>query len=424
MFAATAAADITPAPGHVLQGHGGADPSHAVLYPLEVRSIVFADGSEKAAVATVDVIGITLELTNRIRATVQRQTGIPADSILIAASHTHCAPATLGCLGMTPDPKWMKSVEDALVRTLVDAAGKLEPVNLGLGCGWAAFNINRRPKPGTHDMSVNYAFLCDRRVRFLRVDRRDGSPLAVLFHYSCHPTAKGGREGLISPDYPGVARRIIEQRMKCHALYMPGCFGNIRPNILQPNGAFASATRDQLDDVGMQLARGVCDAADYVRGAPANDVSGRTIEVEVPYGEPMAIEELHRRVNDGTVGWPAEAANKWARKVLQLIDDRAMPKSEASQMQKLNIGPLTIITVPGEAVQEIGHAIERELIGRTGARDVWAMGYSNDMLGYLCTEEQHTAGGYEPNAYPYFERPAPFHNELATFVAGARAMIG
>ena len=139
-----------------------------------------------------------------------------------------------------------------MVSTLIEAAAHLEPVALGLGCGWAAFNINRRqPAPvdkASLDMTLNYGGIVDRRARLLRIDKADGSPLAVLFHYSCHPTTKGGKDGMMSPDYPGIARTSIENQLGCHALYMPGCFGNVRPAIIdKQTGGFGNATKEQLD---------------------------------------------------------------------------------------------------------------------------------------------------------------------------------
>ena len=74
-----ASGDITPEPGPVLQGHWNTNPSHSVLYPLEVRAVVFADGDAKIAIATLDVIGITRAITDRIRAKVANI--IPGDSV-------------------------------------------------------------------------------------------------------------------------------------------------------------------------------------------------------------------------------------------------------------------------------------------------------------------------------------------------------
>ena len=79
-------------------------------------------------------------------------------------------------------------------------------------------------------------------------------------------------------------------------------------------------------------------------------------------------------------------------------------------MQAMTIGPLTCIGIPGEPLQAIGRGLE-ERIGRSGARTVWPVGYANDQIGYLCTEQQYAEGGYEPTAYGFYDQPAPYAGE-------------
>ncbi len=67
MKAAIASADITPQPGHVLQGHSNNNPSTAVLFPLEARAVVFENGGERAAIVALDLIGLESESVARIR---------------------------------------------------------------------------------------------------------------------------------------------------------------------------------------------------------------------------------------------------------------------------------------------------------------------------------------------------------------------
>src|SRR5438045_2830592 len=139
MYAGAGAADFTPEPGLVLQGHLSKNPSHAVLYPLEARAIVFRDNQAAVCIVTLDVIGIELPMTQRIRAEISAQTGIAPDHILIAASHTHCAPAMLHNLAMTPESHFLRRVEQAAVHAAVEASQESHPITLGLGCGAAYF---------------------------------------------------------------------------------------------------------------------------------------------------------------------------------------------------------------------------------------------------------------------------------------------
>jgi neutral ceramidase len=415
MLAGVAAADFTPEPGLILQGHLSKNPSHTVLYPLEARAIVLGDGHKSVCIVTLDVIGIELAMTRRVRARIAEQCGIEPDQILIAASHTHCAPAMLHNLAMTPDPKWLRRVEDAAVTCAVDAAKELKPVTLGLGCGSAHFNVNRRPMPGQTQFSLNWGGVVDHRARVLRIDDAGGRPMAVLFSFSCHPTTKVGSEGFISPDYPGVARRQIESRLKCRSLFLAGCFGNIRPQI---NGTFASATKEQLDAVGQELADAVCAAAKSVRTGAVDELAAREIPLTLPFGAPKSNDELETMMKDTSTPGLAVRAD-WARRTQARIRSGDMPTELTSVMQMFRIGPLTLVTIPGEPVQEIGYAIERTLANRDGRGEVWPLGYCNDQIGYLVTERHKDEGGYEPNAYTFYDRPAPYKDEEKVIVETA-----
>jgi hypothetical protein len=345
MNAAAAAADITPRPGHILQGHYNQNPSTAVLFPLEARAVVFEAAGERAAILTLDVIGLESETVARIRERVERECGIPPERVMVACSHTHCAPAALFSLAMTPPAEFMEAVETRGAGSVIEAAGRLEPVRLSLGCGSAHFNINRRPLPGTDAMAANYGALVDRRARVLRVERGDGSVVAVLFHYSCHPTTKSGSEGLISSDYPGIARSLIERELSGAALFLPGCFANIRPAIFRPNGGFGSATTEQLVACGEELGREVVRVARSLRAEDAGPVSARQTRFEMPFGETKPEKDLEQMAADES-DQGRNLTAPWARRVLEMKRAGAIPTGEPTEMQSMLLGPLALVSIP------------------------------------------------------------------------------
>lgn len=425
--AGVAGGEFTPAPGMILQGHWSTNPSHTVLNPLEMRTIVFRQDQQTCAIITLDAIGLERDVVDRIRKRIRRECGIKPDHVMVAASHTHCGAPTIKVLGMIPSPAYMKRIEDLAVETTKRSVDSLSPVKLGLGCASAYFNVNRRPIPGSTAMTVNDAAILDRRVRVLRIDRaRAGAtapPLAVLFHYACHPTTKSGSDGFISADYPGIARTKIERELRCKAaLFMPGCFGNVRPRLLSPQGGFASATPEQLDACGQELADAVCNAASATRTVAANELSAAQRGVALKFGAAKSVKELRAMIADDTPLAQALWA-PWARQMLQCLKEKSIPAAERSRMQAIKIGPLAIVSIPGEPVQEIGDHIERECRHLTDARDIWPVGYTNDMVGYLCTRRHYEEGGYEPTAFPLFGRPARFEGEEETFVDGAKKLL-
>jgi hypothetical protein len=422
MEAAVAAAEFTPEAGMILQGHWSTTPSHGVLYPLEARAIVLREEKTILAIVTLDIVGITRESADVIRTSIEQRCGIAARQIMVVASHTHCGPPTLPSLGGKPSAAVMDRISEAAVRCAAEAAQRLEPVTLGLGAASAHINVNRRPLDGARQYSVNYGAINDPRVRVLRIDSASGHPLAVLFHYTCHPTAMRGSDGLISPDYPGVARARIEAALGCRALFLPGCFGNIRPLVLDEQGEFASANPQQLNQLGQVVATAVCGAVASLRTSRASGLWAREMPVEFRFAPPMSADQLQAVRAETT---PAAKAVRlpWAQRLLKQIESGARFTSEISRMSAVRIGPLAMITIPGEPVLEIGYAIERRLDGLGSVHDVWPVGYTNDMIGYLCTQRHHREGGYEPNAYPWFDRPAAFEGEEQTIVAAAERLV-
>ena len=226
-----------------------------------------------------------------------------------------------------------------------------------------------------------------------------------------------GANGIISPDYPGIARSRIEQTLGCKALFLPGCFGNIRPAILSETGGFASATREQLDACGHELGDEVCRVAKGLNTRSAEGISARRTDMAIPYGDLMPEEELKKMAADKSERGQL-LTGPWARKVLDMAASDTVPTEKPTEMQLMQIGPIALITIPGEPVQEIGHAMEKRL--RDISEDLLPVGYANDEVGYLCTERQYEEGGYEPNAYPYYGEPGAISGRRRDHLANSR----
>jgi neutral ceramidase len=386
-----------------------------VLRPLEVRAIVFESAARRVAIATLDVVGVTRETTARIRRVVEQARGIPASGVMVLCSHTHCAPATLPCLGLSPSAEWLERIEGEVAACIERAARGLSPVRLGLGSGEAHFNQSRRPSSTREDDACEPV---DRRVRVLRVDRLDGSILATFFHYSCHPTVVSGLEGFVSPDYPGVARDVIDAAGGT-SLFFPGCGGDLRPAV----DIETSDARSRLDRCGRLLGEEVCRVVASIDTRASAALHAARAEIELPFGDPLPAERLRELMTE-----PTELGRRltgpWARKVLRLVETGSLPRARQSEMQAMTIGPLTCVGIPGEPLQAVGRALE-ERVGRcSDARDVWPVGYANDQIGYFCTERQYAEGGYEPTAYGFYDQPAPFSGEERVIVDSAVRLVG
>jgi hypothetical protein len=86
----------------------------------------------------------------------------------------------------------------------------------------------RRAYPMPRDEDVVSSGPIDPQIGLLRLDREDGTPLAVLYHFACHPIMNPPGKGS-SADYPGFASKVIEEATGATAFFVQGCGGDINP---------------------------------------------------------------------------------------------------------------------------------------------------------------------------------------------------
>src|SRR5437867_1393588 len=187
---------VTPDP--LLPVSGGVGPSHPVTRKegdLTVRALVLADNDTTLAIVGADFLGFPSVLGNKVRAKVK---GIPAENILIGATHTHSAPDCYGFPdekgGSSIDLKYVDSVCNRMAEAISEAASKLQPARLKITTGEAKGKI-----------AYNYYApqLYDPRCHVIQAIGADGKAFATLVNYAIHPEVLGPRVGILSADLVG-----------------------------------------------------------------------------------------------------------------------------------------------------------------------------------------------------------------------------
>ncbi len=231
--------------------------------PCFAKALVLKNDHMMVVLITVDAVAI--EGIGRIgngfmatlRSALQKELGIAPSSVVINASHCHGV---------------VRGDTAALVVQVVkEAAKNLVPVKVGAGVGHEdRISENRRLtlKDGSEvDMRRAYSMPCDEDVASvgpidpqigpLRLDREDGQPLAVLYHFACHPIMNPPSKGN-SADYPGFASKVIESSLGGGALafFVQGCGGDINPVRYKEVNRPADA-----EPLGTMLGASVLDAA-------------------------------------------------------------------------------------------------------------------------------------------------------------------
>jgi hypothetical protein len=355
---------ITPDP--LLPVSGGLGPTAAVSQKrgeLTARAIVLQDPTgETVAIVSVDLLGFPSVLGNRARAKIR---GVQPDHILIAATHTHSAPDCYafpdGKGGHTGDLKYMDFVCNKIAEAVSEAASHLSPCNL---------KIATREAQGRIAYNYYAPDLYDRRVSVIQAVSPDGSVIATLVNYAVHPEVLGPDAGIVSPDLVGPLCDRIEQRVGGMAMFVNGAQGGMitadnrdlsRPS--DPQRAYWHDLRnwDECVRIGHALA----------------DESLQAIETAVLQTKP----ELFCQAMD--VRFPVDSDELWA--VVQHSpleyphgDDRTV----TARINILNVGNAQILTIPGEALPNIGFYLKRKMRGQHNL----LFGLTNDAFGYILTK--------------------------------------
>jgi neutral/alkaline ceramidase-like enzyme len=220
--AGAAKVDITPAPDAALpmSGYGGRTEGFKGIHDdLNVRAIVLDDGASQAALVGCEVIGVSHTLWEKLVDRLTKETGIPRDNILLAAVHTHAAPA----IGTYNEPaegdvarrraEYVQKFEDAVLTAVRTAQASLQPAKVGFGTGKASVNMNRRARNGEGGWMLgnNPDGVSDKTVAVIKFETLAGEPLAIFSNYGVHGTVLGPGNLQISSDLPGATARFVEK---------------------------------------------------------------------------------------------------------------------------------------------------------------------------------------------------------------------
>ncbi|AXE66303.1 hypothetical protein BBF93_07020 [Hyphomonas sp. CACIAM 19H1] len=197
-----------------------------ILDPIHVRAIVLENGAQRAALVTVDAGAIPNEIWQRLTTKAEAELGIPANQVILTATHTHSVPFG-----------WSVGYEEQLYQAVEEAAAALQPAKMASGTGVSYINVNRNiidPATGRWWEGPNYQGPSDKTVAVLSFQSLDGAPIAVYYNYAVHPVITGNLD-LISGDIPGAASGYIEESLgeDAVAVFSYGAAGDQNPIFFQ-----------------------------------------------------------------------------------------------------------------------------------------------------------------------------------------------
>ena len=406
--AGTATIDITPPAGLAMAGFGARiAPAQGVHDALTVRALVVGD----TALVVADVIGIDAALSARVRAACC----LPAENVVLAALHNHGGPVSMpGRLSAPADPAWLARFEAALVEAIDTAAAARQPARICAG---------HAPDPGFAKNRRHQGGPVDGTLPILRFDRADGSPLAILTSYACHPVVLGADNLLWTADYPHVLRARLESALPgAVALFATGCAGDVNTGhsaqaSLNPT-AQATRTFAEAARIGEGLAEAVLAAPLTPLSGPAHAAEARlTLPFARRESDPLRLARDWRAQAESAPPIRAHLLRIWADWADALPE--APPEPLPARVSVLDWAGARLIALPGEIFAQTALDL-RTRLACDGDKPVFVLAYADDNPGYVPPRAEHAFGGYEvEEAHRFYGLPAGFAPGAAELLAGA-----
>jgi hypothetical protein len=373
LLAGAARRIITPNP--LLPVSGGMGPTHPTREKkgdITARALYLRKDDTAVAIVGLDLLGFPMVLGNRVRARVPR---IPATNILIGSTHSHSAPDCYafpdGKGGHTGDLAYMDRVCVLAAEAINEAIDKAVPARLRTASGEAQGKI-----------AYNYYApdLYDRRMNVVQAVTPEGKTIASLVNYAIHPEVLGNELGILSPDLCGPLCDRLEERAGGMALFMNSAQGGMvtadnrildKPKDPQRGYWEDARTWEECLRIGHTMAD---EAMRILAKAPTQENPGlycRSENLTIPVHSP----EMWFVVNNSPLKYP-----------------HGSDHTVQTRLNLINLGEAQILTIPGEALPNIGFYVKRKM---RGAHNL-LFGLTNDAFGYILTKvDFHSFPRYE-----------------------------
>ena len=399
LVAGAARLDITPPrTGLWLAGHARSRKSQGVRDPLSCRALYLSDGTVKIVMSCLDLVGLRKYHVDQIR---ERLSGlVDQEKVLICTTHTHDAPDTIGywgpmLFGVFPircgiDPDYMELVQSRTKACIEEAIRSARPVDLYAACIEAPEDLTR---------NVRRERFKENNIHILHCKDHQGGTVAVLSNYPCHPEMLGHNSLVVSAEFLTDLHQAVESRWGGVSIFFQQALGGmVTGSVCRDDGSF-----------------------DQARGEPFIGVLGKTLGDKI--SEALEKGPYEIRMDHGIVFQRREFTVPIRNRKLLLaarlgilpgIPEEFAKRTLTTETSLIGIGPVQMVTVPGEALPEVGFQIQAIL----NCRFPFVICMGCDELGYILPRRYARSSNYR------YERSMSVGPELTdTLLEQIRQMV-
>jgi len=402
----TAKADITPQVKVWMDGMPRNHESEGVHDHIFARALVISpDGDDVRSsfvLVSCDVCAVDEETTDEIKKAVSEKTGIPAENMVIAATHTHSGPALHGFFNPKARQYETEEFMPKLIQVICQANQALAPAKIGWANGAEdTINYYRRLRTKDGKIIMNWEEFSpdqitgpaeegDPELGVLKIVSA-GDPesvFAIIYSHAGHPNVMSGENFQISGDYPGLSSRILEEKYGGVALFLNAANGSMDIDGLKDRNW------EGVDRTGAALADATAAVAENITPKQEAKFAVTTRKFTVPT----------RQITPEELAWAREIMQNASGEIVTLVDgvgdewkaelflslDQKKGSSIPLEMTGIAIGEVAFLSFPGELFTEIGRKIKT----RSPFPYTYFIGLANGYNGYFPTTKAISEGGY------------------------------
>ena len=349
--AGAARVKITPEKLPYLAGYSANRRAEEVHDDVYATAVVIQAGEVKMAIVSCDLIGLLHPAVQEIRSKV---TAVPAANIIIAATHTHSGPDSIGLWGQPEqgvsgvDKEWYAQMKQKVADAIEEAAKNLQPAVLRVASAEGVTGVSR---------NTRVAEILDTSIAVLQLrNASDNKTIATIVNYAVHPELMNIRS--LTSDIVHYMRQTIEGAEGGIALFLNGALGGM-VTVDSPGNDWRECER-----VGNALGQAALNALKNATELKEASLSIRRAEITIP----VENEQFKQAARAGLFPEP----------VLQTDE-------VVTEVMHVTLGPAEMVTLPGEALPNIGFQIKRHMKGNPKL----VIGLANDELGYILSEADY-----------------------------------
>jgi hypothetical protein len=368
--------------------------SRGILHRLFAQVSVWKSNEGKCCLVAIDHIGFSCKESNLLRDEIGDKLGITRDKVMLCFSHTHAAP------NVSVEQEYFSFLRKQVLSGVSQSEKTAVPIKAVWGMTEADIGTNRRNAEGA----------LDRRIGILKIVDADTEELRLLIlRVTAHANVLLRDNYMISSDYIGVTREMLEGKYGCKVMITQGASGNIKPRY--------SGSLEALGKMAFEIERVVAACVDNLKPHAIQKITmfsqTEAFFADVPTlkrAKEISDEAMHESNIDGT---------NWLKEIDRLNNENIKRQSTEIEIQYFRINDGCFCGIANEIMCELAADVAK----RCSDDLIYFGGYTNGCDGYLPTAEEYDKGGYEVLHsyliyYIYNDTTMPLNRDTAEKLVG------